>query len=80
MKKALMTVAAMLALSTTVLAEDYDVIRVGVDAPYPPFEYRDPSGELTGFEIELGNAVCNEITTPPAPASVYSVPPFRTPT
>ncbi|MFG1495183.1 transporter substrate-binding domain-containing protein [Saccharospirillum sp. HFRX-1] len=62
MKKALMTVAAMLALSTTVFAEDYDVIRVGVDAPYPPFEYRDTNGELTGFEIELGNAVCNEIT------------------
>jgi arginine/ornithine transport system substrate-binding protein len=62
MKKVLMTVAATLALSTAVQAEDYDVIRVGVDVPYPPFEFRDPSGELTGFEIDLGNAVCQEVT------------------
>lgn len=62
MKKVLMTVAALVALSTAVQAEDYDVIRVGVDVPYPPFEFRDPDGQLTGFEIELGNAVCQEIT------------------
>ena len=62
MKKALMAVATLLAVSTAAQAEDYDVIRVGVDVPYPPFEFRSPDGELTGFEIELGNAVCQEIT------------------
>ncbi|MFQ3789103.1 transporter substrate-binding domain-containing protein [Halomonas sp. A29] len=40
-------------------ARDYSEIRLGVDIPYEPFMYRQPDGELTGFEIELGNAVCD---------------------
>ncbi|MDT8894661.1 ABC transporter substrate-binding protein [Halomonas sp. I1] len=36
-------------------------IRIGVDVPYEPMEYRTPDGELTGFDIELGNAMCEEI-------------------
>ncbi|MDN3524609.1 transporter substrate-binding domain-containing protein [Halomonas sabkhae] len=36
-------------------------IRIGVDVPYEPMEYRTPDGELTGFDIELGNAMCAEI-------------------
>ena len=40
-------------------ARDYDDIRIGVDVPYEPFMYREADGTLTGFEIELGNAVCD---------------------
>ncbi|WP_328717079.1 ABC transporter substrate-binding protein [Halomonas elongata] len=36
-------------------------IRIGVDVPYEPMEYRTADGELTGFDIELGNAMCEEI-------------------
>ncbi|MDX1342472.1 MAG: transporter substrate-binding domain-containing protein [Reinekea sp.] len=36
----------------------YDKITFGVDAPYPPYEFFNSKGELTGFEIELGNKVC----------------------
>ncbi|SDJ70045.1 arginine/ornithine transport system substrate-binding protein [Billgrantia gudaonensis] len=36
-------------------------IRIGVDVPYEPMEYRTPDGELTGFDIDLGNAMCEEI-------------------
>lgn len=36
-------------------------IRIGVDVPYEPMEFRTPDGELTGFDIELGNALCEEI-------------------
>ncbi|MFD2189485.1 ABC transporter substrate-binding protein [Pistricoccus aurantiacus] len=36
-------------------------IRIAVDVPYEPMEYRTPSGELTGFDIDLGNALCEEI-------------------
>ncbi|MBA2779074.1 transporter substrate-binding domain-containing protein [Billgrantia kenyensis] len=42
----------------TAQARDYSEIRLGVDIPYEPFMYRQPDGELTGFEIELGNAAC----------------------
>ncbi|WP_028670942.1 transporter substrate-binding domain-containing protein [Saccharospirillum impatiens] len=62
MKKTLIAVAGMLAMTSAVTAESWDNIRVGVDAPYPPFEYRSPDGELTGFEIELGNEVCQIVS------------------
>lgn len=38
-----------------------DVVRLGVDVPYPPYSYLDENGELTGFEIELGNATCRHL-------------------
>lgn len=40
---------------------EIDDIRIGVDVPYEPMEYRTPAGELTGFDIDLGNALCAEI-------------------
>lgn len=34
-------------------------LRLGIDAaPYPPFYEADPSGEVSGWEIEIGEAVC----------------------
>lgn len=33
-------------------------LRYGVEAEYPPFESRNSAGELEGFDIELGNAIC----------------------
>lgn len=34
-------------------------LKLGLDtAPYPPFADQDASGKRTGFEIELGEAVC----------------------
>lgn len=33
-------------------------LRYGVEAEYPPFESRNPAGELQGFDIDLGNAIC----------------------
>jgi arginine/ornithine transport system substrate-binding protein len=62
MKKTLIALASVVAMTSAVEAKDWDSIRVGVDAPYPPFEFKAPDGTLTGFEIELGNEVCKEIT------------------
>lgn len=36
-------------------------LRIAFDVPYEPFEYRTPEGELTGFEVELANAMCEEM-------------------
>ncbi|RPH30683.1 ABC transporter substrate-binding protein [Buttiauxella warmboldiae] len=33
-------------------------LRYGVEAEYPPFESRNQAGELEGFDIDLGNAIC----------------------
>lgn len=32
--------------------------KVGFDAEYPPYGYMDESGEYTGFDLELAEAVC----------------------
>lgn len=37
-------------------------IRFGVEADVPPFEYRDAQGALAGLDIELGNALCAELS------------------
>ncbi|MFC0267202.1 transporter substrate-binding domain-containing protein [Kushneria aurantia] len=33
-------------------------VRIAVDVPYPPFEYRNAAGKLEGFEIDLGHELC----------------------
>jgi len=52
------SVATSLLLSSAVVAKEWTDVRLGVDSPYKPFEYKTPEGELTGFEIDLGNEVC----------------------
>ncbi|WP_447556492.1 transporter substrate-binding domain-containing protein [Vreelandella sp. EE22] len=36
-------------------------LRLAVDVPFEPFQYRLPDGTLTGFEVELGEEVCRRI-------------------
>lgn len=49
------------AILTTGAAAD-QTLRVGFAAePYPPFTYKSASGDWTGFEIELAQAVCAEM-------------------
>lgn len=59
MKKIALALSCVLAFGSSVLsAQD---LKLAVDVPYEPFEFKAPDGTLTGFEIELGNAVCAEI-------------------
>ncbi|MBP2171510.1 lysine/arginine/ornithine transport system substrate-binding protein [Erwinia toletana] len=57
MKKlnALLVAVGMLS-SVSVMAQD--TLRYGLESQYPPFESRNAQGELEGFDIELGNAIC----------------------
>lgn len=36
-------------------------LTVGSDIPYPPFEFEDASGNLTGFDVELVRAVADKL-------------------
>ncbi|SIO04015.1 transporter substrate-binding domain-containing protein [Vannielia litorea] len=33
-------------------------VRIGTEAAFPPYTFRDRSGALRGFDIELGNEIC----------------------
>lgn len=50
--------AVALGLASTAYAAAPQHVRIAVDVPYPPFEYRNADGELEGFEIELGDILC----------------------
>ncbi len=53
--KSTVLAASLIMVSGLSMAE----IRLGVDtAPYPPFSQVNASGELVGWEIEIGNALC----------------------
>lgn len=39
-------------------AEHDRTVTLAIDVPYKPFVYRSPDGQLEGFEIDYGNALC----------------------
>ena len=42
-------------------ASDLKAMRFGVDPSYAPFESLAPDGKLVGFDIDLGNAICDRL-------------------
>ncbi|MCD1631673.1 transporter substrate-binding domain-containing protein [Marinobacter sp. KM021] len=61
MKKLIVAASCALAMiAGTAQAQDRN-LRIAFDIPYEPFEYRDENGELTGFEVELATAMCEEL-------------------
>lgn len=58
MKKVLSVIACTAALlSTPTFAKQ---VRLASDFTYPPFNYEDQSGNPTGFDIEIADALCAE--------------------
>ncbi|URQ59226.1 ABC transporter substrate-binding protein [Pantoea alhagi] len=55
-KRSLLWLALGLFAATQATAQQ--TLRYGVESQYPPFESRNAQGELEGFDIELGNAIC----------------------
>lgn len=41
--------------------EKRGVIQVGIEGTYPPFNFQDENGKLTGFEVEFGEALAKEL-------------------
>jgi arginine/ornithine transport system substrate-binding protein len=59
MKKALLTIAIG-SLSIVSLAQDKE-LKVAIDPTYEPFTFKTPDGKPTGFDIDISNALCNQI-------------------
>ena len=57
MKKFALCVA-LAVMATGAMAKEWKTVRIGVDASYPPFESKAPSGEVVGFDADLTRALC----------------------
>jgi polar amino acid transport system substrate-binding protein len=58
---AVATLALGLGLGTT--AQAADKLKLGTEGAYPPFNFIDEKGELRGFDVEIGQALCVAMKT-----------------
>ncbi|KKB07322.1 transporter substrate-binding domain-containing protein [Devosia chinhatensis] len=58
MKKTMLAAAALLALATPSYAQE--TVRIATEGAYAPWNFLNDSGEPAGFEIDLGNAICEK--------------------
>lgn len=56
MKKLILTAAALALSVGTAFAQD--VVRMGTEGAYPPYNFINDKGEVDGFERELGDTLC----------------------
>ncbi|MCC5989111.1 MAG: transporter substrate-binding domain-containing protein [Pararhodobacter sp.] len=56
MKKITLAAVALAFSASAALAQD--VVRMGTEGAYPPFNFINDDNELEGFEIDLGNEMC----------------------
>lgn len=61
MRKTLLTTALSLAAVLGHAAQADEPLRIGVDIPYAPYQYKLPDGTITGFEVELVGAACEQM-------------------
>jgi len=54
-KKVFLAAAVTLAISAGAMAE---TLKMGIEAAYPPFNNKDASGQVVGFDKEIGDALC----------------------
>ncbi len=48
-------------IATAANAQDTKKIRIGVEGAYPPFSQVGPDGKVQGFDIDIANALCQEM-------------------
>ncbi|RAU46619.1 MULTISPECIES: ABC transporter substrate-binding protein [unclassified Pseudomonas] len=53
--KSFLAAALLLATSSAFAAE---TLKMGIEGAYPPFNNKDASGQVVGFDVEIGNALC----------------------
>ncbi len=62
-RRHLATLVLTLAAGTSAFAQapDWKKIRIAVEGAYPPFSQLGPDGRITGFDIDIANALCADL-------------------
>ncbi|SEQ08264.1 amino acid ABC transporter substrate-binding protein, PAAT family [Devosia sp. YR412] len=58
MKKLILTAAALLALGSATQAQE--TVRIATEGAYAPWNFLNDAGAPAGYEIDLGNAICEK--------------------
>ena len=61
MKRIIIFAAALALLPAMAGAKDWQRVRIGIEGAYPPFSETKPDGSLVGFDIDIANALCDQI-------------------
>lgn len=68
LKTVLIAAGLLTALASPVLAQtalddvkSAGALRIGTEGTYPPFTYRDTAGALVGFDVEIGEAIAEQL-------------------
>ncbi len=61
MKKVWVTAAMALVLAAGVQAKEWKEVRIGIEGAYPPFSRTEANGDMTGFDVDMANALCVEM-------------------
>lgn len=59
-KLALLGALALSVFSLVSLAEEKP-LKIGIEAAYPPFAFKQPDGSIAGFDYDIGNALCEQM-------------------
>ena len=61
MKKLLLTVVMAGLMVTGAQAKQWKEVRVAIEGAYPPFSSVDEKGQLLGFDVDITNALCEQM-------------------
>lgn len=61
MKKVSLLFLLMVASCNVMSAPDEAELKLGIDPTFPPFESKNPQGQIVGFDVDLGKAICDKM-------------------
>jgi len=61
MKKISLLIAVLAFSFNTAQAKQWKQIRIGVEGAYPPYSQTQADGSVTGFDIDIAHALCDQI-------------------